>query len=319
MTLRFVDRARAFRRLVPATVIAVGLMTTPAGRVTAQRGPDEATRLLDGTIDIHVHSFPDVVQRSMDGVGVSQLAKAKNMRGLVLKNHYDQTAGLAYMVRQLVPGLEVFGAIDLNLTQGGMNAIAVEHMAKLSGGWGKVVWMSTNDSEYGVRRTGENRPFVPVSKNGELLQTTKDVIAVIQKYHLVLATGHVSPEEGLLMVREGKRQGVEHMLITHPMSQTVQMNIDQMIAATKEGAFLEVCGQSMLTEDAPERLKTFTEAIRRVGPQYIILSSDLGGRNAPLPPEGFGQFLVALKAKGFTEQELALMSKENPARLLGLK
>ncbi len=43
------------------------------------------------------------------------------MRGLVLKNHYQPTASLAYVVRKEVPGIEVFGGVDLNLSVGGMN------------------------------------------------------------------------------------------------------------------------------------------------------------------------------------------------------
>jgi predicted metal-dependent phosphotriesterase family hydrolase len=37
-----------------------------------------------------------------------------------------------------------------------------------------------------------------------------------------------------------------------------------------------------------------------------------------LPPDGFGAFLVALRGRGFTEQDVDRMSKHNPARLLGL-
>ena len=35
------------------------------------------------------------------------------MRGLVLKNHYESTAALAYVVRKEVPGIEIFG-VDLS-------------------------------------------------------------------------------------------------------------------------------------------------------------------------------------------------------------
>jgi len=43
-------------------------------------------------------------------------ARARHARAIVLKNHYDPTAGLAYMVRKQVPAVDVFGGIDLNLT-----------------------------------------------------------------------------------------------------------------------------------------------------------------------------------------------------------
>ena len=62
----------------------------------------------------------------------------------------------------------------------------------------------------------------------------------------------------------------------------------------------------------------FADAIRKVGPEFCILSSDLGQQGNALPPDGFGAFLMALRGKGFTAQEIDRMSKQNPARLLGL-
>src|SRR5688572_5109232 len=146
----------------PFQSIGAGQRGGPAGA-----GNDPVSRALSGAIDIHVHSFPDNVERSLDALEAAVIARAHGMRGLVLKNHYDPTGGLAYMVRRQVAGLEVFGGIDLNLPVGGMNPFAVHHMAQVSGGWGRIVWMSTFDAENAVRTAKENRPFVSVSRNGE--------------------------------------------------------------------------------------------------------------------------------------------------------
>src|SRR3954471_15028110 len=96
---------------------------------------------LNGVIDIHVHADPDSVPRSIDAIDLAKLAKERGMRGMVLKNHYESTASLAYVIRKIVPGIEIFGGIDLNLAVGGVNPSAVERMAMIKGGWGKVVWM----------------------------------------------------------------------------------------------------------------------------------------------------------------------------------
>src|SRR5439155_2815099 len=116
----------------------------------------------------------------------------------VLKNHYDPTAGLAFLARKEAPGLEVFGGIDLNLTVGGMNPVAVEHMTQVAGGWGRIVWMSTFDAENQVRYSKENRPFVSVSRNGVLLPETKAVMSVIAKPGHSPATRQVSALGGPL-------------------------------------------------------------------------------------------------------------------------
>src|SRR3954463_12595215 len=100
---------------------------------------------ITGIIDIHAHFDPDSVPRSIDAIDLARLAKSRGMRGLVLKSHYEPTASMAYLVRKAVPGIEVFGGIDLNLTVGGMNPSAVEHMAAVTGGYGRFVWMATYD------------------------------------------------------------------------------------------------------------------------------------------------------------------------------
>src|SRR5579863_8282966 len=76
---------------------------------------------LTGVIDIHAHSGPDSIPRSIDAIDLAKLAKQRGMRGLVLKNHWESTAALAYVVRKEVPGVEVFGGISLDLPVGGVN------------------------------------------------------------------------------------------------------------------------------------------------------------------------------------------------------
>jgi len=278
-----------------------------------------AQRPMDGAIDIHVHSAPDSVERSIDSVEVAKLARDRGMRAIVLKSHYEPTATMAFIVRKEVPGIEVFGGIDLNLTVGGMNAAAVEHMTQVSGGYGRLVWMSTFDAENQVRVSKENRPFVRVAKDGQLLPEVKDVIAVIAKHNLVLATGHVSPDEGLLLLREGKRQGVRHMVVTHAMQTPVLMNIAQMQAAAKEGAFVEFVSGSLAGRGGQERATTYADAINKVGAESCILSSDLGQKGNPLPPDGLADFIAALRARGLTSAQIDLISKKNPAQLLDLR
>ena len=278
----------------------------------------DRARLLEGAIDVHVHSLPDDRPRSIDAIDVAKLAHARKQRAIVLKNHYDSTAGLAYLVRKVVPEIEVFGGVALNLTVGGINAAAVEHMAAVSGGLGRIVWMPTFDAENQVRTSKENRPFVSVTRNGELLPEVKEVIAVIAKRDLVLATGHSAPRESLLMLREAKRQGVQRMIVTHAMNTPVSMSLAEMQEAAGLGAFIEFVGGSLTAADAEARLNRYADAIRQIGPEFCVLSSDLGQQGNALPPDGFGDFLVSLRRRGFPPQDVDRMAKQNPARLLGL-
>ena len=310
----------------PAAIAVLALLAAlpstslgPGPRAQQAAANGDAAKALAGAIDIHVHSSPDDRPRSVDAFEAARLARSKGMRAIVLKNHYESTAGVAYLVRLVVPELQVFGGIDLNLTVGGINAAAVEHMTRVSGGWGRIVWMPTFDAENQVRFSKEHRPFVAVSRGGELVPEVRQVISIIARHDLVLATGHSSPDEALMLLREGRRQGVRQMVVTHAMLAPVLMDLPHMSEAVKLGAFIEFVGGSMATKDAAIRLTRFAEAIRSLGPESCILSSDLGQAGNALPADGFGEFLVALRSKGFSAQEIDRMSKENPARLLGLK
>jgi hypothetical protein len=302
---------KRFRLLLPLLLLCAGVLQP------------QTNRPLQGVIDIHVHSLPDSEPWTMDGIEEAKLAKASGMRGLVLKSHWEPTATLAYLARKEVPGLEVFGGICLSRAVGGINPAAVEQMVKMTGGWGRVVWMPTLDAENVRRNAGSDLPFVSVSRNGELLPEVKEVLTVIARNKLVLATGHSSPEEDLMLVREGRRLGVEHMVVTHPMSSSVRMNVAQMQEAAKGGAFIELVYVPTLTNEAIGRKAQFSVAdvanvIRKVGPEFVILSTDMGQVGFPPPPEGLAAYIGELRAQGVTQRELDRMTKENPARLLGL-
>jgi hypothetical protein len=293
-------------RLILAVALVAG-----AGRLPAQS--------LDGVVDIHVHSDPDSVPRSIDAIDIARLAKERGMRCLVLKNHYEPTASLAYLARKEVPGIELFGGIALNRTVGGVNPAAVERLTRVKGGWGRVVWMPTFDAENQVRYSKENRPFVPVSRDGALLPEVKEVLEVIARHNLTLATGHSSPAEDLMLIREAKRAGVRRIVVTHAMLPPVRMNVAQMKEAAGLGAYLEFVYNALIGPGKSLTVEEYAAALRAVGPEYCILSSDLGQAGNPLHPDGLAAFFRALREQGFSEQEVGRMARTNPARLLGLE
>jgi hypothetical protein len=239
------------------------------------------------------------------------------MRAIVFKNHYEPTASVAYLVHKVVPGIDVYGGIDLNLSVGGMNPVAVEKMALTQGELGRFVWMSTYDAYAQVKESKEQRPYVAISRDGELLPETKAVIAMIAKYQLVMATGHNSPEEDLMLIIESRKQGVTHMIVTHAMMPPVRMSIAQMKEAAQYGAYIEFVYNGLIGKSKTFDFSDYATAIRAVGVQHCILSSDLGQVGNPLPPDGLELFFEGLKEQGFTQAEIDQMSKINPSSLLG--
>src|ERR1051325_2629296 len=286
--------------LVIIIMLAGGIVSAPA-------------QTLDGAIDMHAHSYPDGVPRSIDAIDLARLAKTRGMRAVVLKNHYEPTASLAFIVRKEVAGIEVFGGISLDLTVGGVNPAAVERMTKVKGGYGKVVWLPTYDSENQASREG--RPFARVVSNGVVTPEVSKVIAIAARNNLVLETGHSSPAEALIIIREARRQGVQNVMVTHAMSSLVNMSIGDMQAAAKMGAYLELTW----VRPGSEAAQAYVKAIRAVGPEFIVLSSDLGQATNPLHPDGLLAMYQYLASQGISVADIDRMAKVNPAKLLGLK
>jgi hypothetical protein len=179
--------------------------------------------------------------------------------------------------------------------------------------------MPTNDSEAQVKYGKQTRPFVKVSENGELVPEARAIIALVAKYDLILGSGNISAEETLMVFREGQRQGVKRMIGTHATAAPTFLTIEQGKEAARLGAFIEIVGGNLTGKDAQNKIDRFAEQARGIGVQSIIMASDLGQKANALPPEGFAVFIDAMRKKGFTDEELDVMTRRNPATLLGLK
>jgi hypothetical protein len=324
---------------------AAGAQSRDEWRVDPMRGPVDlglTDPALVGAIDVHVHLDPDAPGtggqiRALDAFDAVTIAKARGMRGFVLKMHQDvSAAGVAYLVRRhLAPGFEIFGRMASNYATGGINVAALEHYSQVKGGWGRIFEMPTRDSITATTRPGSMDPqalartrpwmlmmppgippFIAVSKNGELLPEVKYLIAQMAKIrtvdsngHLVLATGHATPEEHLLLAREGRKQGLD-VLLTHPG------DIPQLPEAAALGAFIEVNAAGIYRTQAGQAAAA--ALIHKIGAEHIVVGTDCGQTSNVYPTDCLALAARGLRAHGVTQQELDMMYKANPAKLLGL-
>jgi len=273
---------------------------------------------LEGIFDIHAHCDPDRTNRSLDVFELAKLYKDRGFRGFVVMNHHDPTAGLAYLARKQVPNLEVYGGIVLNSLIGGMNQHAVEHFLRMEGGYGKIVYMPTTDSENEVGKNSK-RAFVSISKEGKLLPEVLAMLDLIAKHKLVMSTGHSSPEEILLLIREGKKRGIEKILVSNPLYRAIMMSVDQMKEAADMGAYIEFIYYSVGRPNAQVTMKDYADAIKAIGPEQCILSSCGGQEWLPIHTFAWKELFKGMRENGLTIEEIELMAKANPLRLLGLE
>jgi hypothetical protein len=282
-----------------------------------------------GVIDMHVHSHPDVFGRNMDDIEVAQLAKSRGMRGIVLKNHISETASRAALVMKVVPGIEVFGGIVLNSAVGGINPSAVEWMHRVYGSRGKVVWLPTFESDKHVKTFSKpDAKGIMVAPNGQVTPETEEILKIIARENLVLATGHVHPEEVIAVVRRGRELGVKNMLVTHGLTNVPGLTMAQAKEVTEMGALIEVCFLQFLAgPNAPLpflthwtqiNAKHVAQAAKELGAKSLVISSDLGQSGNMTHPDGMEAAVAAVKREGVSDGDLEVMLRKNPAKLLGL-
>jgi Family of unknown function (DUF6282) len=303
-----------------------------AAQALAQAGfppPPPKVSPAAGVIDMHVHSHPDVFGRNMDDIDVAQLAKSKGMRGILLKNHIAETASRAALVMKVVPGIEVWGGIVLNRAVGGINPDAVEWMHRIYGGRGKVVWLPTFESDKHVKTLSKpDARGLVVAPGGQVTPEMEAILKIIARENLVLATGHVHPEEIIAVVRRGRDLGVKGMLVTHGFTNVPGITMAQAKQLAEMGAVIEVCflqflagpnaPLAFLTHWTQINAKHVAQAVKEIGANSLIVSSDLGQSGNMTHPDGLETAIAAMKREGISDADIDLMMRKNPARLLGL-
>ncbi|MCS7171814.1 MAG: amidohydrolase [Armatimonadetes bacterium] len=295
-----------------------------------ERVREEAT---EGMIDFHVHTFPDTFDRTVDAVEAAQTARALGMRAVVLKGGAFETVTRAAQAQAEVGGgIRVFGGVVLNWPMGGLNPAAVEAMVAFRGGGaegvGKVVWMPSIHARNHHERFGIPQPGVEVFDGTRLLPAAREILRLCAEYDLVLQTGHLSAQEALALIREARAAGVERIVCTHADYDPIRMTIEEQREAARLGAYIEhaYCGVFLGPDSPVERFRTWqgasveqmAAAIKAVGAERCILSSDLGASPLPRPAEGYLAFVQQLRALGITDRALDRMGRRNPAELLGL-
>lgn len=295
---------------------------------------ERARRLLQGAYDTHIHVGPDVVERKIDDISLARRFADLGMAGFILKSHYTSTAERAAVVRKAVPGIEALGAIVMNRAVGGMNPLAVEIAAREGA---RTVWMPTVDSvneshereapsgakvpvwvrlQLDLREQGiEIEPVPVLDDGGAVLPETREVLAMVARHGMLLATGHLSRDEIFAVVDAALEEGVKEIVITHPEFPSQDLSQQDQAALADRGALLERCFTTPHTGKIA--WEDWIENIRAAGPEHSVLSTDLGQIFNPEVEDGMALMVDRLLDAGFDEEEVHVMAVENTRRVAG--
>ncbi len=277
---------------------------------------------------MHVHFGPDPNHlRRLDAMELCQRAQELGMRAVVLKSMDYPTAPLANLVNGVLPNITACGSLVLNYEVGGLNPFAVEASGKLGA---KVLWMPTlssaNYREKGAKSMGielKGPGYSILDASGKLLSEAKEVLNVAKQYDMVVASGHISPDEIFEMVDYAQGIGIWKLVITHAFCLSNPNfekgpSLEELKQLAKRGVFIEHCFLRMMPTLARADPKELANAINEIGSEYAIMSTDLGQCYHPPGPDGMWMFIGIMLRSGVSPWNIEVMVKENPAKLLGL-
>ena len=297
------------------------------------RVTDAAWQAIEGGYDLQVHVAPDVIGRRIDDLDLAKEFLAHRLKGFVLKSHYVPTYERAKVVTKASPGITAFGAITLNHSVGGLNPVALE-IAGRSGN--KIVWMPTVDAanETAGRSDGPTDklpfwakiqrelsatgisppPLTVVGTDGRVTPIARRCLELIGKHDMILATGHLSKKEIHALVKTAKEMGLKRVLVTHAEFPSQNMTAQEQVEVADLGAMIEHCFTTMYTNKAP--WDAYFDSVRKVGPERVILSTDLGQTINPPVAEGFAMFAQKMLDAGFSAADVRRMAVTNPTALI---
>lgn len=289
--------------------------------------------LLKGAIDPHVHSGPSIAPRGLDHLELARQMSEAGFAAVVTKDHDYAGVATAALISQHHPELttKVFSGIVLNNVVGGINPYAVEHTAAMGG---KIVWMPTLAAENHLEwektsswshpaSTQKMRPAraVPVlDANRQVLDDVKEVLDVVARNRMALASGHLHVSETWILFEEARRRGVERLIFTHP-EDIVGASLDDVKEIAAMGAYVEhsLCmfleGSKFKTRSAED----LRQQIEAAGVDRTILCSDLGQVGVFSPLEGFRRGVRLCLELGYSDEAIRRMVSTNTAHVLGLE
>ena len=298
---------------------------------------NKADMLLCGAIDMHAHGYPQFslnMPGRQNNYEWAMTAKDAGMSGIVIKSHIWPTTGEAYLLNEIVWGVNVFGSITLNYPVGGLSPAAVQ-MAAESGA--RVVfmptWCSKKDVGKGAHYVDRMRPYISVideymrgkpgltfiGGDGELSGETLEIVRLCKQYGLVLASGHLSIEESLKLCRAAAGCGVKFVL-THPLNTPlIAATLDQMKEVADMGGFIENVFIGCMPMHEGIKPGRIAEVIEHIGASRCTMASDAIEAWNPPPPEVLRMFIASMLALGVPEDDVYMMTHTNPEYLLGCK
>jgi hypothetical protein len=287
--------------------------------------PMEAILSLRGMYDLHVHAAPSIARRKFSALEALKLADAEELGGFLLLDHTYNTVVVAQVLNELGYGPRAFGSILLNESVGGLDPSVVEAAIALGT---SQIQMPTYSSRSHKEKYGDDQKAFPYQKKskgisvlddrGRLIQEVEEILQLLKGSSSFLGTGHLSITEIKALVSRAKELKVR-VLVNSVSTDMINMPINIQKELADKGAFMEH-DYAVLTKIVHRKtlIESIVEQIHSVGAERCVIATDTGQPTNPSHVDGLKDFIMQLTAKGITEHEVDLMTRNNPQIVLGI-
>lgn len=250
---------------------------------------------LENFTDTHIHTSPDIKPRSQSDIEAVLSAKKEKMHSIVLKSHIETTSSRAIIASEIT-GFPVYGGVVLNNSVGGLNPAVIKVSAEIGG---KFVWFPTIS-------------YPTMEMDWDKIE---EILHLVAENNMVIGTGHIKPSDIFCLIDMAKSLGIWRIIVNHPLTGVVGANIDEQIEMANN-AYLEHCYVACMEMHDKLDPMLIADSIKEIGANRCLMATDFGQIHNPIPVNGFKIFINAMLKYGISMDEIRLMCKENPQKLI---
>src|SRR5467141_3688047 len=186
------------------------------------------------------------------------------------------------------------------------------------------MWMPPVTSAWSIYRLGgrgvwfdKSRRYDDAVPPAAWEDARKTGIYVLDDHGVALSFGHLSPQEMDALAEEMSATGFRRAFIDHPFSEVFEFDVPKMKRWADAGV------RFALTWDELSPLlgvdtQDMVAAIRAIGPEHFMLSSDAGIPLLPQTVEAYRLLAAMLRASGMTEVEMRQLMTGSAKEMLTL-
>jgi hypothetical protein len=154
-----------------------------------------------------------------------------------------------------------------------------------------------------------------LDEKGKLKQEIRDIIHLVAESNRSFFFGHATHPEIFAMAEEIEKIGFKRAVVDHPFSPFVDLSIEQMKQFAHAGIYMNFTYDELSPLLGVDPALMY-EAIRAIGVEHAILSSDAGEPLFPNSVEAMRLMRGFMRAFGLNEDEIHRVSVENPAAIV---